>query len=114
MQHATPSELKRLALMKYRRDQEREADVAGMDYLVTEGYEPKAMLQVIEMPGETSTQQGGAPPEFLSSHPTPANREEYLAEEIQEQFPNRISFGRTGAAEFRRHVSGEITASSPD
>ena len=94
-----------LALMKYGRDQEKEADLSGMKYLVAEGYEPKAMLGLMEV---LETTGGRAPPEFLSSHPAPANRKQYVAEEIEERFPRRISFGRTDEEEFRRRVLGKI------
>lgn len=105
-----------LALMKYGRDQEKQADLSGMEYLVEEGYEPKAMLGVMEVLEKTSGTAGDAPPEFLSSHPAPANRKQYLAEAIEGKFPGRISYGRTDAAEFRRYVApatASATAAQP-
>ena len=92
-----------LALMKYGRDQEREADLSGLSYMTRENYEPSEMLDVMETLKRASN--GQAPPEFFSSHPTPDNRKNYLSEELREAHAGRISYGRTDRQEFEQIVS---------
>jgi predicted Zn-dependent protease len=36
---------------------------------------------------------GGGQPEFLSSHPKPANRVAYIQQVLEDQFPNGIPMG---------------------
>ena len=38
---------------------------------------------------------GAGPPEWMSTHPKPANREEYIKAVIAEEFPNGLPEGLT-------------------
>lgn len=91
-----------LMMMRYGRDQERDADLIGLEYLARAGYRPEAMLEAMQIISRLSG--NGRPPEFLSTHPSPDNREQYLAAAIQEQYARIISPVRTGEEEFRRNV----------
>lgn len=66
--------------LRYGRQDESEADRYGVDAMAAAGYDPRAMLQVLEILRDAS--QGPRPPEFLSSHPLPETRirelEDYL------------------------------------
>lgn len=59
-------------LLKFGRDQESEADILGLRYMVKAGYDPHGMLEVMEILAEAS--QGSSQPEFLSTHPHPETR----------------------------------------
>ncbi len=59
-------------LLKFGRDQESEADVLGVKYMARAEYDPHGMLEVLQV--LQSASQGGAPPEFLSTHPHPDTR----------------------------------------
>jgi len=89
-----------LAMMKYSRDQEKEADLTGLDYMTRRGYDPRAMVRSMEIIKQASG--GKSPPEFLSTHPNPGNREEYLQETIEKKYPGES--GMTNAEQFERTV----------
>jgi predicted Zn-dependent protease len=58
--------------MKYGRDDELESDEWGVCFMMEAGYDPEAMLRVMEI--LASARQGRQPPEFFSTHPNPDNR----------------------------------------
>lgn len=76
--------------LKYGRGDELEADQWGVKLMAQAGYDPRAMLGVMKILGEAS--QGG-PPEFLSTHPKPANREVYIEEVLKKMFPKGVPSG---------------------
>jgi beta-barrel assembly-enhancing protease len=79
-----------LVNMRYGRDDELESDRLGVRFLGESGYDPRAMLGVLEALAE----EGGAgPPEFFSTHPSPANRVARLREAIAEEFPGGVPAG---------------------
>ncbi len=64
------------------RTAEAEADRIGMRLATEAGYEPDAAVTLWQKMG--SQGGGGAPPEFLSTHPSPGNREAALKAMIPE------------------------------
>ena len=65
-------------LMKYSREYERQADIIGAQIMARAGYDPRDLAQMFE----TIQKQGGnGVPEWLSSHPNPGNRTQYIAQE---------------------------------
>jgi len=58
------------------RTAEREADEIGMQLAVLAGYDPDAAVSLWE---KMAAQGGANPPQFLSTHPAPGNRQETLA-----------------------------------
>lgn len=72
--------------LKYGRDDELEADKFGVKLMGEAGYDPNAMLGVMQV--LANSREGGGPPEFFSTHPNPEHRRERIAEDIKEQFPN--------------------------
>ena len=62
-------------LMKYSREYEKQADLVGAQIMARAGYDPRALARMFE----TIQKQGGAnPPQWLSSHPNPGNRTQYI------------------------------------
>ena len=63
-------------LLPNSRQSESEADKVGMEIAAKAGYDPRAaatLWQKMEKEG------GGGPPQFLSTHPSPGNRQQTLA-----------------------------------
>ena len=63
------------------RTAESEADEIGMELAVRAGYDPDAAVTLWQKMGSLG---GSAPPEFLSTHPAPGNREAQLTAMIPE------------------------------
>lgn len=61
------------------RTAEREADQIGMELAVIAGFDPDAAVTLWQ---KMAAQGGANPPQFLSTHPAPGNRQQTLAEMI--------------------------------
>jgi Zn-dependent protease with chaperone function len=83
-------------LMKYSRDYERQADIVGVQIMARAGYDPRDLAHMFE----TIQRQGGSGgPEWLSSHPNPGNRTQYINQEAAQlniaARPNTAGFQQT-------------------
>lgn len=68
--------------LKFGREHELESDHLGVCFMNEAGYDPQAMLRVMEVLASAS--QGQArPPEFFSTHPNPENRMEAIRTAIE-------------------------------
>ena len=74
--------------MKYGRDDELESDKWGVRLTAMAGYDPRAMIGVMKVLDAAS--RGQSPPEFLSTHPKPANRVGYIEQVSAEEFPEGL------------------------
>jgi len=70
--------------LPHSREQESEADVMGLELMARAGYDPHAAVSVWQK--MISAEKSGGPPEFLSTHPSPANR----IAELQARIPKVI------------------------
>jgi predicted Zn-dependent protease len=66
------------------RTAEREADVMGMEIAARAGYNPNAAATLWEKMGRVG---GKSPPEFLSTHPAPGNRQSTLRQLAPKMMP---------------------------
>ncbi len=68
------------AFLRFGREYERQADLMGAQIMARAGYDPRdmaAMFRTIEK------EAGSNGPEWLSSHPNPGNRSEYITREAE-------------------------------
>mgnify|MGYP003390226245 FL=1 len=69
-----------LVNMSYGRDQELESDDLGVRFMSQAGYDPEALITVMEILEKASG--GQRQPEFMSTHPSPENRVQRIKEAI--------------------------------
>lgn len=65
-------------LLKYSREYEKQADLLGAQIMARAGYDPRELARMFDT---IARQGGGSPPQWLSSHPNPGNRTEYITAE---------------------------------
>jgi len=97
--------------LSYSRGDERQADLAGLDYTVKAGYNPYGMVETMEMLAKL-TEGSERPPEFFSTHPNPENRVGYLTSTIERKYyglPDR----RVGREDYQRIVSDTLKRIPP-
>lgn len=82
----------KLMTLKYGRDDELESDKWAVRFTADSGYDPAAMIGVMEILG-ASRNGAGSTPEFFQTHPNPENRIAQLQANIQEAFPNGVPTG---------------------
>ncbi len=96
-----------LVSLKYGREDELESDQLGFRFMREAGYNPKGILEVMQI--LASTRQGGKSPEFLSTHPDPGNRFQRLKALIGQSYPNGIPANlKEGREDFARFVKGSL------
>ena len=86
--------------LRYSRKDEREADLAGLDYMVAAGYNPYGTIESMQM---LEREDAVRPVEFFSTHPDPQNRLAYLNGRIQTRYG---TFGglRIAKEDYRKFV----------
>jgi beta-barrel assembly-enhancing protease len=79
--------------MKFGRNDEIESDTLGVKFVSEAGYDPRAMIGVMEV--LRSAGGGGRQPEFFSTHPNPDNRIEKIEAAIKDLYPAGVPSGMT-------------------
>lgn len=78
-----------LLSLQYGREDELESDRLGFEFMTEAGYDPLGIVELMDILA-SANQRGGAPPEFLSTHPNPGNRAAQLTAMIQARFPGGV------------------------
>lgn len=76
-----------VGMLKFSRDQELEADQLGLIFMAIAGYDPHEAPVFWERM-EAQAGSGGAPPEFLSTHPGPKRR----IDQLNKQMPEALKY----------------------
>ncbi|MDY7110554.1 MAG: M48 family metallopeptidase [Planctomycetota bacterium] len=83
-------------MLRYSRRDENEADRQGVKYMTAAGYNPRGMIEVLEVLESASGE--GRPPEFLSTHPYPESR----IRDMQSLLTDRYAYTQDNP-EYRKH-----------
>lgn len=75
-----------MTFLKMGRDAEKQADLMGVDILYDSGYDPRGLPQFFEI---IQGKYGSGGSQFLSDHPNPGNRTEYVNAEIAKLPPRQ-------------------------
>jgi Zn-dependent protease with chaperone function len=71
-------------LLKYSRDYEKQADILGAQIMARAGYDPRQLARMFEtIEKESKSSGGGGTPQWMSSHPNPGNRTQYITKEAE-------------------------------
>jgi predicted Zn-dependent protease len=70
-------------LLKFSREFEKEADLMGAQIMARAGYDPRALAHMFETISHETATSGSGAPEWLSSHPDPGNRTQYIRKEAE-------------------------------
>jgi Zn-dependent protease with chaperone function len=65
-------------LLRYSREYEKQADILGAQMMARAGYDPRDLARVFE---NIERHSGGGSPQWMSDHPNPGNRSQYIAQE---------------------------------
>lgn len=91
-------------LANYSRDQERQADQGGMEYMVRAGYNPKGMVELMKLLVRISNSNPSMIEQMFSSHPMSTERLETATKRIQSHYASVQ--GREGAKEYAAATAG--------
>ena len=83
-------------MMKFSRDHEREADLKALRYMKNAGYDPRGMVEFLQVLRTRQGRDPGSVQTFFSSHPAPADRVRRLQQEA-----GRLAGGRRDSQSFR-------------
>jgi len=91
-----------MAMLKYSRGDEAQADEVGAMILQRARYNPQALADFFK----TLEAQGGTGPQFLSDHPNPGNREAAIKNEIAGWPPVKYQTDLASFTKARQHATG--------
>ena len=83
-------------MMKFSRDHERQADMKALQYMKRAGYDPRGMVEFLQVLRAQQSRDPGSVRTFFASHPAPGERVRRL-----EQEANRLAGGRRDSASFQ-------------
>ena len=87
--------------LKYSRSDESQADEVGAIILYKAGYNPQSMADFFR----TLAEQGGkVPPQILSDHPNPGNREQAIEQEIRNWPPKQYVTNSAAFQQTKQHA----------
>lgn len=72
----------------YSREHERESDHLGVNIMIEAGYDPTAMIEVMQILAAASG--GGSQPSVLATHPHPEERAHLIEQYLRERFPDGV------------------------
>jgi beta-barrel assembly-enhancing protease len=89
--------------LKYSRTDEAQADAVGAIILYKAGYNPEALAEFFKT---LETEGGQTPPQWLSDHPNPGNRQEAIEKEIRDWPPENYAGNSPEFVKVRQQAMG--------
>lgn len=89
--------------LKYSRTDEAQADAVGAIIMYKAGYNPQALADFFKT---LETEGGQTPPQWLSDHPNPGNRQEAIEKEIRNWAPENYASNSAEFVKVRQHAMG--------
>lgn len=77
--------------LKFSRTDESQADSCGVRFMAQAGYDPRAMIDVMNVLLQQT--RGGRQPEFLETHPYPKSRIVAIKAQLAQEYPSGIPAG---------------------
>jgi predicted Zn-dependent protease len=90
--------------LQYSREDERDADLTGLSYMVQAGYDPQGMVETMQILQDLQTLR---PVEFFSTHPNPESRIAYLQERIERRYAT-LGTLKVGRQEYEEAVLSRL------
>lgn len=81
-----------MTFLKFSRDDEREADYLGLQYMYKAGYDPNSFISFFEKVEALEKKQPGTIPKYFSTHPPTPDRIAAAQKEIAEILPPRNEY----------------------
>jgi predicted Zn-dependent protease len=81
-----------LTFLKFSRDEEREADYLGIQYMYKAGYDPNSLVSFFEKVETDEKKEPGTIPKVFSTHPPTPDRIEAIQKEIATILPARDQY----------------------
>ena len=81
-----------LTFLKFSRDEEREADYLGIQYMYKAGYDPNSLVSFFEKVQTDEKKEPGTIPKVFSTHPPTPDRIEAIQKEIATILPARDQY----------------------
>jgi predicted Zn-dependent protease len=91
--------------LSFGREDERQADRTGMDYMVRAGYDPQGMVEMMQI---LEAEEKAAPMEFFSTHPSPENRVAYLQQRARTYPVSQLQGAVVGREDYRKYVLAQL------
>jgi predicted Zn-dependent protease len=106
------SQALQVLFLKFSRDDESQADQLGIRYSSRANYDSREMIHVMQMLDKIETESGGKLPEWLATHPAPANRIEHI-NAILSGTQTDFSHGTVNREGYERRIDGIIFGMNP-
>ena len=101
-----------LLFLSFSRTDENESDELGVRYMAEMGYDPEALIEVMETLRRVSDAGGGGRlPEWQTTHPHPENRQENIRGHARDLGPR--DYRPDGREEYLRRIDGIVYGADP-
>jgi predicted Zn-dependent protease len=98
-----------ILMLKYGRDDERQADGLGYRYMLEASWDPREAVKMFQMLQKTSGgDKEGRPPEWMSTHPDPGDRAQRAEARLKELSAKNVNLDslRRNREQFLRAIDG--------